>query len=483
MEENFYRILKATPDLFFLVSSDGNFIEYFGDKEIFYMPHKEFRGKNLKDIMPKNSLGLTLNAIKKTIKTKKSILIEYCFPIKDEFRHYEARIFYFSMNIVAWFIQDITNRKVTKLELRESERKYLTLINKIKDVIVELNKDGIYTYVSSQIYKVCGYETKELIGQNIVKLIHPNDKLKIKKAIEKIKNLGEEVKLETKILYKKRYFYVPISFKFNLLKYNEKISIFGVMRDISKRKKAEFMIKKEMRKLEELEQIKDEFILRASHELKTPLNSIISACTILLNECGNKFDDKDKKLLEIINNGGLRLKNLVEKLLYVSKIESNNLELKKVKINIVKTIRKIVNDLEIFSVKRNLFLNFVFDKDIFIHVDKFLIEQAIVNLLENSIKNTLPGGVISISLKKDDNYLEIKVKDTGIGFTDEEKGRIFKKFGKIERGGKGMDIDTEGPGLGLYYAKEIIKLHNGKICFESKGRNKGSTFIVKLPIS
>ncbi len=77
--------------------------------------------------------------------------------------------------------------------------------------------------------------------------------------------------------------------------------------------------------------------------------------------------------------------------------------------------------------------------------------------------------------------VDIKITDTGIGFTKEEKEKLFNKFGKIERFGKGLDVDIEGPGLGLYIANEIIKLHKGEILLHSEGRNRGSTFIIRLP--
>ena len=76
----------------------------------------------------------------------------------------------------------------------------------------------------------------------------------------------------------------------------------------------------------------------------------------------------------------------------------------------------------------------------------------------------------------------ISIKDNGIGFTRQEKDNIFKKFGKVERYGKGMNIFSEGFGLGLYISKKIVKLHDGNISVGSKGRNKGSTFYFSLPI-
>ena len=89
----------------------------------------------------------------------------------------------------------------------------------------------------------------------------------------------------------------------------------------------------------------------------------------------------------------------------------------------------------------------------------------------------IPAGV---KVEENNNWVEIKISDTGVGFTAEEQGKLFNKFGKIERFGQGFNIDIEGPGFGLYISNEIIKLHNGILNIHSDGRNKGSFFTIKL---
>ena len=114
--------------------------------------------------------------------------------------------------------------------------------------------------------------------------------------------------------------------------------------------------------------------------------------------------------------------------------------------------------------------------------EKERLYEVVINLLSNAIKYTPPNGRIIIkSESKDDNYI-ISITDNGIGLTNEEKEKIFKKFGKIERYGKGLDVVSEGSGLGLYISKKIIELHGGDIWVESKGREKGSKFSFSIPI-
>ena len=122
-------------------------------------------------------------------------------------------------------------------------------------------------------------------------------------------------------------------------------------------------------------------------------------------------------------------------------------------------------------------------KELFFKVDRLQIEQVITNILSNAIKFTPSEGSITITVKQHNKYTDILIKDTGVGFTENELEKIFKKFGKIERYGKQLDVDIEGSGLGLYISKEIVELHDGKIWVESEGKNKGSTFIIKLPMN
>jgi len=107
---------------------------------------------------------------------------------------------------------------------------------------------------------------------------------------------------------------------------------------------------------------------------------------------------------------------------------------------------------------------------------------VVSNLLNNAIKYTHPNGKIKISSAITDEYILISIEDNGIGRTNEKKRRLFTQFGKIKRYVQGLDIISEGSGLGLFITKKIIELDGGMIRVRSKGRNKGSTFYFTLPL-
>ncbi|GAH52187.1 unnamed protein product, partial [marine sediment metagenome] len=259
------------------------------------------------------------------------------------------------------------------------------------------------------------------------------------------------------------------------------ISDIGVrLKDFLIKKESESLIMEENMKLLELSKIRKELVTRISHELKTPLNSVLSASYHLLNFYGDKMEPDITNFFKIIFKGGERLKILINNLLDISRIESGKFELKLEKIDLIEIISECVNDITFFARNREISLNVNLPNEFIFKVNIIKIEQVITNLLSNAIKNTPPKGEVYITFQKNIHYIDIQIKDTGIGLTEEEKKKLFKKFGKIERYGKKFDVDIEGSGLGLYISKNIIELHGGQVLVESDGRNKGSTFIIRL---
>ena len=381
-------------------------------------------------------------------------------------------------------IRDITERKKAEEKLKESEEKYRTLVKSSPNSIILLDLKGNIIDCNNFTEFYFGLAREEIIGKNFTDLyMVPNEKkhIVLKQALKRIKNQITDP-IEFTFINKKGETVWLMNF-FSFVKIGDHKYIQFVSEDITKRKEVENMIKKQIEKLKELDQVKNEFVYRASHELKTPLTSIYGASELLMKYYEDHFDDRAKSLVNIINNGGKRLNNLIEDLIDVSKMESGKLELKKQKENIIEIIKNCLNDMLFLVKERDLSLSFDFQRDIYIEVDKIRIEQVIMNLISNAIKNTPPKGGLSIKLNEYDGFVNLKITDTGVGFTEEEKEKVFKKFGKIERYGKGMDIITEGSGLGLFISKEIVKLHHGEIWLESEGRNRGSTFIVRVPSS
>ena len=371
----------------------------------------------------------------------------------------------------------ITDKIIAEQQLKESEEFFRTITEQSLLGII-IMQDGIIKYVNDIALNHSGYSRNEVMNlpeTQLLKYIYPKDHDIIKQAIaENIPNLT--FRLITKDGNIK---WIDLNIKKNIYKGREAYLI--ALLDVTEKKEAEQIIKDENTKLKELDQLKNEFVSRASHELKTPLNSIVSASTLLIEIYRDSLDDRASRLISVINKGGKRLDDLIGDLLDVSRIDSGKLTIKKKKEDIVEIIKSCTHDMIYLINQRNLNIEFKYLQGrIFIDIDKIRIEQVILNILSNAIKNTPSDGTISFDIKSEKKFIDISITDTGVGFTKKEKEKLFQKFGKIERHGKGMDIIPEGTGLGLYISKEIIELHGGEIWIESKGRNKGSTIVIRL---
>ena len=236
-------------------------------------------------------------------------------------------------------------------------------------------------------------------------------------------------------------------------------------------------------KLKELNEMRKEFIDRASHELKTPITTVYGAYQLLDLLHKDKFNPEQLELFEMASIGTKRIKKLVDDLLDVSLMESKRFKLNKKKVNLSDVIINCIKEMKYFSNKRNHKIEVDILPEFNINIDESRIELVITNIISNAIKYTPSNGKISIKMNSDGQFVYLEIKDSGVGLTKEEIDDLFKKFSTIESPLKKDDMDLGSTGLGLFLSKEIIKLHQGDIWAESEGKGKGSTFTIKIPIN
>ncbi|MDU7649609.1 MAG: HAMP domain-containing sensor histidine kinase [Anaerococcus vaginalis] len=212
-----------------------------------------------------------------------------------------------------------------------------------------------------------------------------------------------------------------------------------------------------------------EFTARAAHELRTPLTIINSQIDLFEEE--NMDEDEIKNLVTMIKNESDRLSKLVTSLLDLSELRSVT---RNEKIELSSLIEEAIQDLSFISDKKNINIENLC-QEIYIEGSDLLIYRVFYNLIENAIKYNNNNGFVKIYSKKNKDFAEIYVEDSGIGIAKSEKENIFKAFYRIKAN------DEIGSGLGLSLVKETIKLHRGKIKVLDK--DKGSLIKVSLPIS
>ena len=233
-------------------------------------------------------------------------------------------------------------------------------------------------------------------------------------------------------------------------------------------------------KLKKVDKTKTEFISMASHQLRTPLTSIKGYISMLLEGDYGEIKEEQKKILRNVFFSNERLIRIVNDLLNVSRIELGKMNAQKEKADIVSIVKNCVEEMKQEADKKGL--EILFKKQdkgekIFALVDILKIRQAIINIIDNAIHYTEKGKV-EVGVKKGNSSVIIYIKDTGQGFSAEDKEKIFEEFG---RGKAGLNLFVGGSGLGLYIVKKYMDLHKGKVWAESKGKGKGSTFYLKIP--
>ncbi|MFX1418364.1 MAG: PAS domain S-box protein [Promethearchaeota archaeon] len=382
-------------------------------------------------------------------------------------------------------ILDITERKIIEQKLKESEKKFRRLVEDSPFSIVLINLKGKIIDCNPITEKYSGYKKEELVGKNFneLGLIHPKFLASIEESFNRLLK-GEKISNEDIQMYNKERDLFWVNLQASRVKLNKETFFQVITHNIDKQKKADLLIREQVSRLKELNQIQKEFITRASHELKTPLMSISGASELLIDVYNSNLDNNTMEMFEIIQRNKQRLEYLINNLLDIVNLENNKLRLSKKSHNICQIINDIITDLNYFLKKSEINLILELPTSVILNVDKIRFGQVITNIFLNAIKNSPPKSDIKIRVKPNENYVKISIIDEGIGLTKNEINRLFKKFGKIERYGEGLEfLDIQGSGLGLYISKEIIELHGGSISVKSGGRNKGAKFTINLPIT
>lgn len=224
------------------------------------------------------------------------------------------------------------------------------------------------------------------------------------------------------------------------------------------------------------ERMKNEFLIVASHQLRTPLTALSWVFEQISSDNASQLEGLIREGKEHLS----RMHQIVNEILQISEIEGKEEFLRVRPCNFEDLIKNIVGRHKEFLERKKLRLElkFYLPRGASFKIDPQKVTIVIENLLNNAIFYTEEGGLISCEVKKDNSNLIFSITDTGIGISEGDKKLIFSKFFRSSRA---MEMKTEGSGLGLYISKKIIEAHGGKMWFESE-QGKGSTFYFSIPI-
>ena len=230
--------------------------------------------------------------------------------------------------------------------------------------------------------------------------------------------------------------------------------------------------------LQKLDKAKSDFISIASHQLRTPLTAIKGFTSMILEGSYGRVTNVVRDKLEKIFESTERLVRLVNDLLDLSHMEGGGMEYNFAKVDFDAMVRSVVEELTPPAEKKKLKFKWrTPDENIWVWADEQKLRQVVMNLIDNAIKYT-PQGAVDVILERVDGNVQMSVKDTGMGMKKSELANLFQKF---VRGTEAPRYYTEGAGIGLYVAKQLIEAQKGEVWAESPGEDKGSTFFVKMP--
>lgn len=232
-------------------------------------------------------------------------------------------------------------------------------------------------------------------------------------------------------------------------------------------------IRKQNEEQQRNEQIRREFTANVSHELKTPLTSISGYAEMI--ETGMVMEGDEKKFAGIIHKESLRLMNLVEDTIRLSKLDEKKIAIEKEDVNLLKVVEDVKNSIIPLANKNKV--TFVSEcGEVHIDAVELMMNELILNLCNNAVKYNRPNGQVTLRIFKEDEKVVIQVIDTGIGISKDNQDRIFERFYRVD---KSHSRQTGGTGLGLAIVKHVVEYHNGDIAIDSE-LDKGTKITVTL---
>ena len=392
--------------------------------------------------------------------------------------------------------EDITERRKSEIEIKElnkklkikfkeSQEKYKTIYESSSDAIMIL-EPPTWKFTSANPATIKMFQAKDekefitLGPWNVSPEKQPNGQSssnEAKKMIEKAMKEGSNLFDWTHKRISGSDF--PATILLTKMNIGGKDVLQATVRDVSEEKIAEIKLKDAYEELKTLDEVKSNFLLITSHELKTPITPIMIQAEMLLNKDLGPLTGKQKEGAEMIVRNMKRLTKLINDILDVSKISSKVMKIQLSTKDINNTVLKIFKEKKIEAEKKNIKLTLKTGDLPKLKFDDFRISQVILNLIDNAIKFTPEKGNIRIETKRKGEKVLISIKDTGKGISKKDLTKIFKPF--FQSKPSYMEQHRGGTGLGLAIARGIINNHGGQIWVVSKPK-KGAHFYFTLPI-
>lgn len=369
-------------------------------------------------------------------------------------------------------IKNIKKKSATKTDPRQLLTKYhlfLDFMDNVPEAVYFKDKQGRLIFVNKACAKGPGLEPGQMTKDDRYVLETG------KSIIDKIERMTHSDGIDR---------YVSVT---KIPRYGDEGEVIGVMgtaRDVTRRMRYERMREERLNKeeklkmLEDLDRIRTEFVSAVSHELRTPLAIIQQLLLLIYDETAGPLNDKQREILVKVRHSMDRQKNIIDKMLDISRFGGKDLMLRYSLVNINDLLKDSKEFFQELAAEKNIKLDYsLSESDVSLFIDAERVVQIITNLINNAIKFTGENGQIQVEVKVLEDKVRVGVVDTGIGIAEAGLPRVFDKFVQVSTSDAAR---KQGIGLGLTIVKELVEKHGGEIWIESK-IGEGSKFYFTLP--
>ncbi len=380
-------------------------------------------------------------------------------------------------------LHDISARKANEKALRESENRYRSVVDNIKEVIFQLDESARFVFVNPAWTDITGFALDETLGNPIENYVYPEDRLLCQMKLGPLMK-GTAANCATELRFRRKaggFRWLEAFARLTDDISGKAAGLSGTLIDITASREAEIGLQKAKDVAEAANRAKGDFVATMSHEIRTPMNAIIGMTGLLLE---TSLSREQREYAEAVRFSGESLLGIINDILDFSKIESSRLDLEETYIDLRSCIEESLDLVSASAAGKGLEIGYVVDRDVpaCVVADAARIRQVLVNLLSNAVKFTTEGEVV-VSLKVDraegkDLQLCFTVKDTGIGIPADRIERLFQPFTQAD---SSISRQFGGTGLGLAISKRLANLMNGSLWVESEPE-KGATFFFTLQV-
>ena len=372
---------------------------------------------------------------------------------------------------------DVTDRVRANEVLERSELRYRQLANAVDDLILRRTPEGTIEFASSASERLLGRDPRNLIGDNLSRHVHPEDRQAFTEHSREITHASGPLSVSYRLKLR--------SGKYRWFESRDNLAeeagaegptlIVSVLRDITRRKRAEEEIQQALEQEKETNEIKTRFISMVSHEFRTPMTSIQASAALLRKYSERLTKEKKVGHLSNIETSLRRMNRLLDDVLFFSRAEASRVKVERKPVQLENYFHALTESFEHIHPNRSILFDCQIGREPVFVLDPHLLDHIFHNLISNAIKYSPENSTVTCSARESDGRLHIAVRDVGIGIPKADQEKLFIAFHRAGNVGA-----RSGTGLGLNIALRAVELLDGSLSFESR-QGQGSTFHVYLP--